>query len=75
MVIFSDKWSQMQGIMDPEIRAACIQFLFSAVYHLKSIVIPYSSNLLKLSLKFIGKGSEQVFIPGFAHFHIIKYCL
>ncbi|KAJ0100295.1 hypothetical protein Patl1_20560 [Pistacia atlantica] len=63
----------VEGIMNPEIRAACIQFLFSAVYHLKSIVLPYSSDLLKLSLKFIGKGSEQVLNPGFAQFHIIKY--
>ncbi|XP_044468283.1 uncharacterized protein LOC123197869 isoform X1 [Mangifera indica] len=54
----------VEGIMDPEIRAACIQFLFSAVYHLKSIVIPYSSDLLKLSLKFIGKGSEQEKMAG-----------
>ncbi|KAJ0043101.1 hypothetical protein Pint_17932 [Pistacia integerrima] len=50
----------VEGIMNPEIRAACIQFLFSAVYHLKSIVLPYSSDLLKLSLKFIGKGLEQI---------------
>ncbi|XP_031251733.1 uncharacterized protein LOC116109645 isoform X2 [Pistacia vera] len=54
----------VEGIMNPEIRAACIQFLFSAVYHLKSIVLPYSSDLLKLSLKFIGKGSEQERMAG-----------
>lgn len=46
--------------MQSEIRAACIQVLFSAVYHLKSAVLPYSSDLLKLSLKALGKESEKV---------------
>ncbi|KAG8503992.1 hypothetical protein CXB51_002318 [Gossypium anomalum] len=46
----------------PEIRAAFIQVMFSAVYHLKLAVLPYSHDLLKLSLKFLGKRSEQVFI-------------
>ncbi|KAH1123046.1 hypothetical protein J1N35_006206 [Gossypium stocksii] len=43
----------------PEIRAAFIQVMFSAVYHLKLAVLPYSRDLLKLSLKFLGKISEQ----------------
>ncbi|TYJ50518.1 hypothetical protein E1A91_A01G212700v1 [Gossypium mustelinum] len=43
----------------PEIRAAFIQVMFSAVYHLKLAVLPYSCDLLKLSLKFLGKRSEQ----------------
>ncbi|PPD70726.1 hypothetical protein GOBAR_DD32393 [Gossypium barbadense] len=43
----------------PEIRAAFIQVMFSAVYHLKLAVLPYSRDLLKLSLKFLGKRSEQ----------------
>ncbi|KAK8705328.1 hypothetical protein V6N13_048932 [Hibiscus sabdariffa] len=46
-------------IKQPEIRAACIQVMFSAVYHLKSAVLPYSCDLLKLSLKFLRNGSEQ----------------
>ncbi|XP_039010853.1 uncharacterized protein LOC120139789 [Hibiscus syriacus] len=46
-------------IKQPQVRAACIQVMFSAVYHLKSAVLPYSCDLLKLSLKFLGKGSEQ----------------
>jgi len=50
----------MQGVMHPDIRAACIQVLFSAVYHLKSAVLPYSSALLNLSLKFLSRGSEKV---------------
>lgn len=50
--------------IDPDIGAACIQFLFSAVYHLKSAVLPYSSDLLKLALKFLGKESEKEKIAG-----------
>lgn len=50
----------LQVIMQPEIRAACIQVLFSAVYHLKSAVLPYSLDLLKLSLKALRKESEKV---------------
>lgn len=49
----------VEGIMHPDIRAACIQVLFSAVYHLKSAVLPYSSDLLNLSLKFLSRGSEK----------------
>ncbi|KAG6694135.1 uncharacterized protein LOC122276108 isoform X3 [Carya illinoinensis] len=51
-------------IMQPEIRAACIQVLFSAVYHLKSAVLPYSLDLLKLSLKALGKESEKERMAG-----------
>lgn len=54
--------------MHPEIRAACVQVLFSAVYHLKSAVLPYSSDLLKLSLKFLKEGSEKVLNPGSGQF-------
>uniref|UniRef100_A0A2P2L6D2 Uncharacterized protein n=1 Tax=Rhizophora mucronata TaxID=61149 RepID=A0A2P2L6D2_RHIMU len=50
----------MQVIMQPEIRAACVQVMFSAVFHLKSAVSPYSSDLLKLSIRFLGKSSEKV---------------
>lgn len=55
----------MQGIVQSEIRAACIQVLFSAVYNLKSAVLPYSSKLLKLSLKALKKGSERVLKPSY----------
>ncbi|OWM67223.1 hypothetical protein CDL15_Pgr000675 [Punica granatum] len=51
-------------IKDREIRAACLQVLFSAVYHLKSAVIPYSSDLIKLSLKFLREGSEKERMAG-----------
>ncbi|XVE96000.1 hypothetical protein REPUB_Repub02eG0183900 [Reevesia pubescens] len=54
----------VEVIMQPEIRAACIQVLFSAVYHLKSAVLPYSCDLLKLSLKIVGKGSEKERMAG-----------
>lgn len=46
--------------MVPEIRAACVQVLFSAVYNLKSAVLPFSRDLLKLSLKFLRMESEKV---------------
>ncbi|XVF56100.1 hypothetical protein PTKIN_Ptkin06aG0089800 [Pterospermum kingtungense] len=49
----------VEVIMQPEIRAACVQIMFSAVYHLKSAVVPYSCDLLRLSLKFLRKGSEK----------------
>ncbi|XP_071723935.1 uncharacterized protein [Rutidosis leptorrhynchoides] len=51
-------------VNNPEIRAACIQILFSAVYHLKSAVLPYSSDLFELSLKFLIKDSEKERIAG-----------
>ncbi|XP_021281670.1 uncharacterized protein LOC110414666 isoform X2 [Herrania umbratica] len=49
----------VEVIMQPEIKAACIQVLLSAVYHLKSAVLPYLCYLLKLSLKSLGKGLEK----------------
>ncbi|XP_059462765.1 uncharacterized protein LOC132191689 isoform X2 [Corylus avellana] len=54
----------VEVILQSEIRAACIQVLFSAVYHLKSAVLPYSSDLLKLSLKALGKESEKERMAG-----------
>ncbi|GLT55250.1 hypothetical protein SLA2020_283890 [Shorea laevis] len=54
----------VEVIVQSEIRAACIQVLFSAVYHLKSAVLPYSSDLLKLSLKALGKESEKERMAG-----------
>ncbi|XP_021814522.1 uncharacterized protein LOC110757258 [Prunus avium] len=47
-----------------EIRAACIQVLFSSVYHLKSTVLPYSADLLEVSLKALRKGSEKERMAG-----------
>ncbi|KAI6696746.1 hypothetical protein NL676_016865 [Syzygium grande] len=49
----------IEVIQDAEIRAACIQVLFSAVYHLKSAVLPFSSDLLKLSLKYLEERTEK----------------
>ncbi|EEF35634.1 conserved hypothetical protein [Ricinus communis] len=54
----------VEMISHPEIRAACIQVMFSAVYHLKSAVVPYSADLLKLSLKFLRKGSDKERMAG-----------
>ncbi|XP_015899000.3 uncharacterized protein LOC107432388 [Ziziphus jujuba] len=56
--------SSVERIVQSEIRAACIQVLFSAVYNLKSAVLPYSSKLLKLSLKALKKGSETEKLAG-----------
>ncbi|KAJ9543843.1 hypothetical protein OSB04_023550 [Centaurea solstitialis] len=47
------------NVKEPEMRAACIQVLFSIVYHLKSVILPYSSDLLKASLEFLKHGSEM----------------
>ncbi|XP_004493519.1 uncharacterized protein [Cicer arietinum] len=47
-----------------EIRAACIQVLFSAVYHLRSAVLPYVYDLLKISLKALRKESEKERMAG-----------
>ncbi|XP_059298571.1 uncharacterized protein LOC132051492 isoform X1 [Lycium ferocissimum] len=54
----------VEDIVDPEVRSACIQVFFSMVYHLKSLVLPYSSNLLKASLKSLREGSEKERIAG-----------
>lgn len=54
----------VQVIKDSEIRVACVQVLFSAVYHLKSMILPYSSELLKLSLKSLEGNSEKERMAG-----------
>ncbi|MED6184209.1 hypothetical protein PIB30_045241 [Stylosanthes scabra] len=46
--------------MKSEIRAACIQVLFSSVFHLRYAVLPYASDLLKISLQSLRKESEKV---------------
>ncbi|KAL9331609.1 hypothetical protein ACSQ67_001219 [Phaseolus vulgaris] len=47
-----------------EIRAACTQVLFSAVYHLRSAVLPYASDLLRSALKALRKESDKERIAG-----------
>ncbi|KAF3498206.1 hypothetical protein DY000_02056526 [Brassica cretica] len=54
----------LKFISAPEVRAACIQVLFSAMYHLKSTLIPFASDLLKLSLRFLEQGSEKEKLAG-----------
>ncbi|XP_010257323.1 PREDICTED: uncharacterized protein LOC104597470 isoform X2 [Nelumbo nucifera] len=53
-----------ERLTDSEVRAACIQVLFSAVYHLKSLVLPYSSELLKISIKALQKGAWKERMAG-----------
>ncbi|XP_022634851.1 uncharacterized protein LOC106757598 isoform X2 [Vigna radiata var. radiata] len=47
-----------------EIRAACTQVLFSAVYHLRSAILPYASDLLRIALKALRKESDKERIAG-----------
>ncbi|RZC75318.1 hypothetical protein C5167_050800 [Papaver somniferum] len=47
-------------ITNSDVRAACIQVLFSAVYHLKLAILSYSSDLLRLSIKALEEGSDMV---------------
>lgn len=54
-------------------RVGCIQVLFSAVYHLKTVILPFSSNLLKLSIKFLKDGSHKVLKSSFVQFHSSQY--
>ncbi|KAI7743189.1 hypothetical protein M8C21_012206 [Ambrosia artemisiifolia] len=54
----------INNVKEPEIRAACIQVLFSIVYHLKSVVLPYSSDLLKASLESLKRRSEMERLGG-----------
>ncbi|XP_078437173.1 ARM repeat superfamily protein isoform X2 [Wolffia australiana] len=51
--------ASIQAIADSDIRVACIQVLYSAVYHLKFSILPYSVDLLKLSVKVLKKGSDK----------------
>ncbi|KAL2466133.1 ARM repeat superfamily protein [Abeliophyllum distichum] len=51
-------------MMEPETRVACIQILFSVVYHLKSLVSPYSSDLLTVALKSLREGSHEEKMAG-----------
>ncbi|XP_028774436.1 uncharacterized protein LOC114731438 isoform X1 [Neltuma alba] len=49
----------VESKMKSEVRAACIQVLFSAVYHLGPAVLPYASQLFKVSLRFLRNESEK----------------
>lgn len=59
-LFFHSCWWSPQMIMESNIRAAFVQIFFSAVYHLKSAVLPYASELLKVSLKSLTDGSDKV---------------
>ncbi|KAH6818792.1 hypothetical protein C2S51_002395 [Perilla frutescens var. frutescens] len=48
----------------PEIRAACIQVLFSVAYHLKSLIFPYSNDLLNVALNSLRQGSHKEKMAG-----------
>ncbi|KAJ7976811.1 ARM repeat superfamily protein [Quillaja saponaria] len=50
--------------MNLENRIACIQVLYSAVYHLRSAVLPYASDLLNISLKALRQESEKERMAG-----------
>ncbi|OUZ99900.1 hypothetical protein BVC80_9069g4 [Macleaya cordata] len=49
----------VEVLTDSNVRAACIQILFSVVYHLKLAVLPYASDLLRLSVKALREGSDK----------------
>nr|XP_029117568.1 uncharacterized protein LOC105034833 isoform X4 [Elaeis guineensis] len=49
----------VESIACSDVRAGCIEVLFSAVYHLKSSVVPFSSDLFNLSVKALKKGSNK----------------
>ncbi|KAI3471584.1 hypothetical protein Pfo_028234 [Paulownia fortunei] len=52
------------GLVEPEIRAACIQVLFTVAYHLKSSIFPYSNDLLSVALKSLREGSQKEKLAG-----------
>ncbi|XP_054775738.1 uncharacterized protein LOC129284315 isoform X2 [Prosopis cineraria] len=54
----------VESKMKSEIRASCIQVLFSAVYHLRSAVLPYASELFKVSLRVLKNESEKERMAG-----------
>ncbi|XP_008442244.1 uncharacterized protein LOC103486160 isoform X1 [Cucumis melo] len=47
-----------------DIRTACIAVIFSAVYHLKSAILPYSKDVFSVSLNALKNGQEQERIAG-----------
>jgi hypothetical protein len=51
----------MQGSDESQMRAACLQVIFTAVYHLKSSILPYANDLLNLSIGALrSKGLAEV---------------
>ncbi|KAL1549976.1 hypothetical protein AAHA92_17995 [Salvia divinorum] len=46
-------------VTDAEIRAACIQVLFTVAYNLKSLMLPYSKDLLNIALASLKQGSQK----------------
>ncbi|KZV50268.1 hypothetical protein F511_23254 [Dorcoceras hygrometricum] len=51
-------------MVEPEIRSACVQVLFSTAYHMKSLILPYSSDLLAVALKSLKGGSQKEKMAG-----------
>lgn len=47
-----------------DIRAACIGVIFSAVYHLKSAILPYANDIFRVSINALKKGPEKERIAG-----------
>ncbi|THF97882.1 hypothetical protein TEA_017595 [Camellia sinensis var. sinensis] len=54
----------VEVMMESEYRAAGLQVFFSAVYHLKSTILPYTFDLLKVSLKSLREGLEKEKMAG-----------
>ncbi|XP_022967683.1 uncharacterized protein LOC111467138 [Cucurbita maxima] len=47
-----------------DIRAACIGVIFSAVYHLKSAILPYANDIFRVSVNALKSGQEKERIAG-----------
>lgn len=54
-----------QVIKESDVRAACNQVLFSMVYHLKSAVLPFASEILKVAVESLRDGAEEVIYYSF----------
>lgn len=53
----------VQASDESQMRAACLQVIFAAVYHLKSSILPYANDLLNLSvgaLRSKGQAEERI---------------
>lgn len=60
-------------ITDSDIRSACIQVLFSMVYHLKSAVLPYSSKILEASIRSLREESSDKVFQRFSLAHSLWF--
>lgn len=49
-----------QVVADAEMRAACLQVLFTVAYNLKSLISPWSKDLLNIALNSLKQGSQKV---------------